>query len=61
MIVVGDIAGIPVEETLLNFMPVGAAAVGAVAWAVRRTLRRLGRSDQPPMGKAASRQRRDRW
>jgi hypothetical protein len=33
MIVFGHIAGIPVEETLLSFMPIGAVGLGAAACA----------------------------
>jgi hypothetical protein len=40
VIVLGHIAGIPVEETLLGLAPVGAVGVGA-AWAAVR-----GRADR---------------
>jgi hypothetical protein len=41
MIVVGHIAGIPVEETLLGLVPVGAVGVGAVMFAVRGRAERM--------------------
>ena len=40
MIVLGHIAGIPVEEALLGLAPVGAVGVGAVVYAIR------GRADR---------------
>ena len=40
MIVLGHIAGIPVEETLLALAPVGVAGVGAWLAQVARGLRR---------------------
>jgi hypothetical protein len=40
MIALGHIAGIPVEETLLGLVPVGAVGVGAIVYAVR------GRADR---------------
>ena len=50
MIILGHIAGIPVEETLLGLAPVGAVGVGAAWFAlrgraarVRRFLSRLAR------------------
>jgi len=46
MIVLGHILGIPVEETLLSFVPVGAVGVGAVVFVAREHLRRLRR--RPP-------------
>jgi hypothetical protein len=41
VIILGHIAGIPVEETLLGLAPVGAVGVGAVIYAVRGRLERL--------------------
>jgi hypothetical protein len=43
MIALGHIAGIPVEETLLGMLPVGAVGVGAVVYAVRSRTSRLRR------------------
>jgi hypothetical protein len=43
MIVLGHIAGIPVEETLLGLAPVGAVGIGAVIYAVRGRAGRLRR------------------
>lgn len=43
MIVLGHIAGIPVEETLLGLVPVGAVGVGAVMFAVRGRAERMRR------------------
>lgn len=33
--IIAHIAGVPVEETLLSFAPVGAAAVGATVFSAR--------------------------
>jgi hypothetical protein len=43
------IAGVPVEEALLSFAPVGAAGLGALSVAVRRLAQRLRRRrpDEP--------------
>jgi hypothetical protein len=41
MIVLGHIAGIPVEETLLGLAPVGAVGVGAFMYAARGRVERL--------------------
>jgi len=41
MIVLGHIAGIPVEETLLGLAPVGAVGIGAAIYAMRGRLERL--------------------
>jgi hypothetical protein len=41
VIVLGHIAGIPVEETLLGFLPVGAVGAGAIVYAVRTRTSRL--------------------
>ena len=43
MIILGHIAGIPVEETLLGLAPVGAVGVGAFMYAVRGRAERLRR------------------
>ena len=43
MIVLGHIAGIPVEETLLGLAPVGAVGVGAAWFAVRGRAERMRR------------------
>jgi hypothetical protein len=43
MIVLGHIAGIPVEETLLGLAPVGAVGVGAAWFAVRGRTERVRR------------------
>jgi hypothetical protein len=37
------IAGVPVEEALLSFAPVGVAGLGALGVALRRCLHRLRR------------------
>ena len=54
MIVLGHIAGIPVEETLLGLAPVGAIGVGAAIYAVRGRAERLrrfvSRRGRPPPG-----------
>jgi hypothetical protein len=49
--VLGHIAGIPVEETLASFAPVGAVGIGALVWTargraamVRRFSRRITRA-----------------
>jgi hypothetical protein len=39
-VIFAHIAGIPVEETLLSFAPLGAAGFGALVYAVRARLRR---------------------
>jgi len=44
MIVLGHIAGIPVEETLLGLAPVGAVGVGAIVYAVRGRASKLRRA-----------------
>jgi hypothetical protein len=43
MIVLGHIAGVPVEETLLGLAPVGAVGIGAMVYAVRGRAGRLRR------------------
>ncbi len=43
MIVLGHIAGIPVEETLLGLAPIGAVGAGAAIYAMRGRLERLRR------------------
>jgi hypothetical protein len=42
-VIVAHIMGIPVEESFLQLVPVGAAVATAVAVAGRARLRRLGR------------------
>jgi hypothetical protein len=43
VIILGHIAGIPVEETLLGLAPVGAVGVGAAWFAVRGRANRVRR------------------
>jgi hypothetical protein len=43
MILLGHIAGIPVEETLLGLAPAGAVGIGAMVYAVRGRAGRLRR------------------
>jgi hypothetical protein len=43
VIVLGHIAGIPVEETLLGLAPVGAVGVGGAWFAVRGRAERMRR------------------
>jgi hypothetical protein len=45
--IVAHIMGIPVEESILQLAPVGAAIVTALAIAVRTTVDRLRRSGHP--------------
>jgi predicted alpha/beta-hydrolase family hydrolase len=46
--ILAHIAGIPVEETLLSFAPIGMAGVGWAAWHVAHVLRRRRRADAAP-------------
>jgi hypothetical protein len=43
VIALGHIAGIPVEETLLNMLPFGAVGIGAAVCVARDRLRSLHR------------------
>lgn len=56
MIPLAHIAGIPVEETLLSFGPVGAVAAGAVVASARARARRLRRAGTRPMAPSRTRQ-----
>jgi hypothetical protein len=65
MILAGHIAGIPVEETLASFAPVGAVGVGALVYGararadrVRRAGRLRGAWSETPHG-ASSREQQD--
>jgi hypothetical protein len=54
-VIVAHVLGIPVEESVLQLAPAGAAIVTAFAIAVRTTLDRLRRSGHPgttPRGEA---------
>ena len=43
MTVLGHIAGIPVEETILGMLPFGVVGIGAIAYTVRTRARGLRR------------------
>jgi hypothetical protein len=46
-VIVGHVAGFPVEETLIQFAPAGAALLTAVGLAVQTQLRRVRRRLRP--------------
>lgn len=58
MIVLGHIAGIPVEETLLSLAPVGAVGLGAIAYAARGHARRIRQRGAAPVKRLLRRPRR---
>jgi hypothetical protein len=57
MILAGHIAGIPVEETLASFAPLGAVGVGAVVYGVRYRANRVRRAARERRRRAASARR----